>query len=727
MSFLSGWRVEPRTAGAWLLGVVCVGLLLSGCVRAPAAARGPFPAFAEFAGQDVTELIWAGEPILPRDSLNAVTVIHPPVCRIAFLPRALCVAGLRTYRLNLNDLAADVVRLQLYYRDNGYYGTRIVPDVQPAAPGAVAVTMSISPGDQVILRELSVEGAEEVMPEDQILRALPLREGVPFRRGDFLASADTVRNLLQQRGHAYAEILRNYSLDTIADIASVHYVAIPGPVVLVDSVRVLGTDRLTRQTVLRQITQREGGLLRVPDLPNSQRNLHQLAIVSFATVEMVPGPEVDMDADTVTASVDVRIIEASKYLLNTGVGYGSVDCFRTGARLVDRDFIGGGRTLEISGSAAKIGVGYPLDVGLENSLCRQLANDPFSQELTYRLAGNFVQPRLLGTRTALTLDVHAERRAELTLFLRESIGSQLSVSRAVGPTSLVGVAARVERGQTETTAAVFCVLFAACTEEEIEPLRLPRWSNALLLSGSMDRTVAVGVDPRGYQAHSTIAWASPLFGSQDRYLSALAEARGYHPFRPGWLVAGRLQAGQFLTGRLGLEESYIPPERRFYAGGPNTVRGFAPNALGPQAYVTDDPNLRREPLRYPLGGTRVVVASGELNTPSPVFADYTRLAAFVDAGQVWATGLEDPVLGAGQTLGLRLTPGLGVRFTTPVGPIRVDLGYNAYGPPRGPLYLALAESPGRPTGDLQFVDEYAPRATGFLDRLQLHIAVGQAF
>jgi outer membrane protein insertion porin family len=293
---------------------------------------------------------------------------------------------------------------------------------------------------------------------------------------------------------------------------------------------------------------------------------------------------------------------------------------------------------------------------------------------------------------------------------------------------VVGVGAVVERGRTESTAAVFCVVFAACTEDEAAPLSDPRWSNVATLSATLDRTRVVGVDTRGFQARTAVAWAATEFGSDDRYLSALAEVVGYRPLRAGWTLAGRLQAGQFLTGRLGLEEDFIPPERRFYAGGPNTVRGFSPNALGPQAYVTDDPGLNRTPVRYPLGGTRVVVSSLELNTPSPFLPQFLRFAAFVDAGQVWATGARrrDPGFFSSRDP-LRVTPGAGVRFTTPVGPIRVDMGYNAYDLPSGPRYLALEDSRDRPTGELLFVGDYTPPRPAFLDRLEFHIAVGQAF
>jgi outer membrane protein insertion porin family len=237
-------------------------LAVGGCAQVSPAA-GPFPRFAEFAGREVASVRIAGDLRLPVDSLRAVTITRSPRCRIFLLPRALCPAfAVDHYRLDLNELARDVARLQLYHRDHGYYGTRVIPDVEPVAHQRVGVRFAIAPGEQVILRELTVEGAEEIIPTDVLLRLLPIRVNEPFRRSRFLAAADTIRTELLQRGYAYAEVLRNYGIDTEADIAEAHYVALPGPLVRVDSLIVIGAARLGERTVRRQLTFRETDLLR---------------------------------------------------------------------------------------------------------------------------------------------------------------------------------------------------------------------------------------------------------------------------------------------------------------------------------------------------------------------------------------------------------------------------------------------------------------------------------
>lgn len=719
---------------------VLVLTLLAGCARNPAAG-GPFPGFAEYQGKYVDEVEFVGDLVVPRDSLSSVIQAHAPRCRVAFIPRKLCIFGMRRYQLDLTELYGDVVRIHLVYRDQGFYGSRVIPAVEPIGgdDDHLSIRFGIASGDRVVVTELAVEGVEGIIPPEERTRDLPLAVGGPFRRGGFLAAADSLRSEMYQRGYAYAEVLRNYSIDTIADVAEVAFEVVPGPIVHVDSIVILGAEQLGSSTIRNQVGIRQGALLQRQQLVESQRSLYQLGIVNYAAVDIAPDT-LQVTPDSATATVAVRIVEAPKYQLDALVGWGQVDCLRTGVRGRDRNFLGGGRTLELTASAAKIGVGSPVDFGLQGSFfCRDLESDLFSDVVTYRLGADFQQPRLLGTRTQLSLGLHTERTSELLLYLRESVGGDLSVSREVGRGIMVGTGLEVERGSTSASPAIFCVLFTACSEIEREPLRRDRWTNAATLSASFDRTSSILQATRGYRLRTNFAWASPALGSDDRYLSILGEAVGYLSLPRGWALAARLQAGSFVAGADAVREGTLPPQRRFYGGGPNSVRGFPINGLGPQTYVMQEKDyndvvndgggrLEDVPVRaFSLGGTQVALGTLELRGPSPVLAQYTRLAAFVDVGQVWAPGVDERAdlgLAGGP---LVVTPGVGLRIATPVGPIRADLAYNAYDLRAGPLYLATSDGNERLSDLIFWQSSFRPEQQTLLDRIQLHIAVGQAF
>jgi outer membrane protein insertion porin family len=499
----------------------------------------------------------------------------------------------------------------------------------------------------------------------------------------------------------------------------------------------VGANRLGERTVRGTLTFAETDLLRVSELNNSQRNLYGLGMVNFASVEIAPDTLQRTPESDSTATVLVRVVEAPQYLVDLTAGYGTVDCLRTGVSWADRNFLGGARRLDLSASASILGVGWPTNLGLERSLCGALQDDAadrtirqFSDTVNYRLGADFQQPRLFGTRNRLGVGVRAQRVSELDAYVRRVVGSQIAVSRDLDARTLLAVTADIERGATRADPAVFCVAFDVCAPTVRDALQRTRWSNALTANLVHDRTATEGVVVRGWAARAGVGWASPVFGSDDEFLRVNAEVLGHRALAPGWVLAGRLLGGAFVRGSFNPAGAFIPPDRRFYAGGPNSVRGFGRNALGPVVYVAQldqydlvdgEPVLRpnQMPRSSATGGTETVVGTVEVRAPSPIFGDVMRLGFFVDGGQVWAPGTTL------STAPVEITPGAGVRFITPVGPIRVDAAYNFRGRERGPLYRIDEEN------NLIFWRGYPdPQdevGRGFWDRFQIHFAVGNAF
>jgi outer membrane protein assembly factor BamA len=205
--------------------------------------------------------------------------------------------------------------------------------------------------------------------------------------------------------------------------------------------------------------------------------------------------------------------------------------------------------------------------------------------------------------------------------------------------------ANLENGLTLADPVVFCTGFETCDPEAIEVLQQRRWSNSIGVTAIQDRSVGGPNPTGGHQLRGAVDFASPLFLSDDQYLRFLGDGAAYRLLRPGFVLAGRLLVGSFLQGTIG-EDEFIPPDRRFYAGGPNSVRGFRRNELGPRVYVQEatledgEVATTGSPIGAATGGTQMLVSSVELRMPSPIFRQNIRFATFVDAGQVWARGSE---------------------------------------------------------------------------------------
>lgn len=707
----------------WKAKYLLAGLLAAaGCMGTSRGAE-LYPEVAEYQSKEIKRVRFVGGEPYEADTLLTMVDTHESHCSTLGLP--ICIPFLDiTYHkkfLNVEVVRRDVARLAAFYRREGYFGTRVEPRAEAAGgdTAAVAITFVIRRGGAVRLDSLAIEGADAVIPADSIASFLPIKVGDRFDLGDFDAAAEQLLRELQLRGYPYAEVLRNYSVDTLADRATASLDAIPRIRTQIDSIIVLGAENLGRTETLRQLTFRTGDVLRLSSFVQSQNNLYALPIVQLGSITIAPDSMQRTPADSTTTTVLVTVAEAPVNQAEVAVGYGNVECLRTDAFYTNRSFSGGARTLSMRASVSKIGLGHGTRVGLMRSICSAYGEESFENKLDYRANIDFTQPYLISPRNQLTATLYAERVSEPHIYQREARGGRLGVNHRISPRKFVSGFIETQRSSTVAPAAVFCSAFQVCLPADIERVTRPRFRNMMSASFVRDRTDNALDATRGSMFRAGAAWAAPWLGSTITFVRANTEGAYYRTIKPGYVVAASLRLGNyFRTATLdpaGAAEDFLPPEERFYAGGATTVRGFSPNALGRAVYVETN-DTASAPAQFPLGGTSLGIVNVEMRMPSPVFPKQLRLAAFIDGGAVttgtiWSMDARD----------WRFTPGFGFRATTPVGPARFDVAYNAYRPVRGPLFLAQDST-------LTLVqDDYAPERPGFFRRFRVHVAVGQAF
>jgi outer membrane protein insertion porin family len=702
------------TARTLLLLLGVAGLAMSGCARPRIAEL--YPELERHAGRRVDEVAFRNIEPFTRDSLRAVTESEATRCELIPVLLPICFPGtdwgLRTRTLDLEAVGRDVSRLTALYRQSGYFGSTVIPEVEDLAPAdGVRLTFHVQRGPAIVLDTLIVEGMEGIADPDSLAATLRLQPGDMFELPELLASSEEVASLLRRRGHAYAEVLRNYSVDVERRRATAWLVAVPGPQVTVDSVVVTGLDVLDHSTVRRQLVVGEGDLLRLSRLRESQRNLYDLEMVQFALVTVAPDTLQLDPADESTATVLIQITEADEHLVEAIAAFGTQDCIRTGAQWVDRSFLQGATRLTLSGTVSR----------LASQLCEP-RDTLFDRGVDYRFSGELVQPYFMTPRNRLMANVFAERVTMPGLFRRTAQGGRLALSHRLGARENLSVTADAEHRETDAIPVLYCYAFAVCTPEDILALGQPRWRNALGANWYRNRANHPVNPTHGHALTSSLLWSSPVLGSDYDFVRGSGEVSFYRSIAPRWVFATNLRLGSFLT-RTSLEvDDFVPPEERFYAGGANSVRGYSRNQLGPGVWLyegtappdTIDGSL---PVQFfPTGGTAVAVANAELRFPAPGLGHRAGLVAFVDAGRIAIEPLwimDTP---------WRVTPGMGVRVETPVGPARIDLAYNPNPRERGPL-LMMAEGGGL----IRIAEGYRPDPPGFWRRLQINIAVGQAF
>ena len=637
------------------------------------------------------------------------------------------------------EFRRDVVRLILLYRQSGYMNAVVDTSVR-RTPRDVYITFRIHEGDPVRVTRLDVQGLDSVLDVAKLKRDLPLQVGDPFNRFLMQASADTIVARLRNDGYPYAEVLRNFDSEAGILKAEVEFDAQPGPRMRIGDVAVRGLRDVDTSTVRRVSSVRPGHPYRQDDLYQTQRDLYGMGVFNSVNVVLVDSvlPQQAVARDS-TVRVLVQLQEGPRHQVRTGLGYGTVECFRVQTGWTAHDFLGGARTLDLSGRVSKLGAGTPKQSTGLNQFCNPFAGTWTLDTLNYTVGVSLRQPAFLSRTNIATIGLVAERRSEFGIYTRQATGGNADLTVNARGAVPVTFGYSYSYGKTSASDAVFCVLFRLCDSTSRSFLRNPRPFGAVTVTLVRDRVNNILDPSEGSLTTASLLHASRLVGSGSLYEfnRGEIEVAKYYPIGRRTVFAWRAKGGTILPRKVTLQGQgvrYVPPDQRFYGGGPNSVRGYGRNELGPRVYVIRDSTdaaldstatlnagdkVWRGVFTAPTGGNTAIILNAELRFPSPVLPQRMRLGVFVDAGQVWERGEELVSI-----RGMRVTPGAGVRFTTPLGPVRIDAAYNGYQTERGPLLFIDS------TGTLtQVRASYPPvgaRKT-FWQKLVIQVAVGQAF
>lgn len=635
--------------------------------------------------------------------------------------------GAKRY-FNQRDFERDVLRLEVLYKRSGFPDVEVDTLVERTSED-IFITFRITEGQPILVSSLDITGLDSLpeAAERRLTQDLPLLEGDIFNRALMQAAADTITNRLQNRGFPSADVFVSYIVRNAERQASVTLDAYPGVRARIGAVRVEGNARVDSGTVVSLISARPGRLYSREDLFQSQRNLYaadlfRLASVNVDTARFVPGTD--------SVPLLVQVAESPPRRARASLGYGTNDCVRASSGITFRDFLGAGRILDITGRVAKVGIGDPLDWGFANSLCSPLADDTIgSKLLNYGVNVALRRPAFLSANNTLILSSFIERRSEFKVYRRREIGASVGITRETPVRRLpVALTYTLLYGRTEASPFSFCAFFNTCRPEDVA--FLSRTQRLAMLSGTATVPRANNpVDPtRGYVASAEVTFASRFIGSSadQQFTRLVGDYAWYRPLFRDVVFSWRTRLG-FLFSPVELEGSdvaFVPPEQRFYGGGPNDVRGYQRNQLGPVVYYTtrsfyetikdDAEDVASDSVFVaPTGGNTLAVANVEVRFPSPVFSERLRLAAFVDAGSVWQRGAS--------AVNFRVTPGVGLRIATPLGPARLDVAYNPLGLQPGQLFIV------EPDGQLTAAADRSPFTPTGRSKFAFHFAVGQPF
>ena len=671
---------------------------------------------------------------------------------------------------SLQALVIDSARLDFLYRRTGFPDVQIKPVLTPLGGRKVAVEYQITEGQPMLMDSVSVVWQEPVEDSLRFTDDLPIEPGDRFDLTVLEATRDTIRRRLVNRGYPEVDILRNLDQYPAQYRATVQYVIIPGPRTWIGTINIPAPvpanqddqPRISTTRVREVIGVAEGDLYNEGALQRASRSLFETEAFRFVGISI--DSTTIRDADSLI-TINVALNESELLATRASIGWATFDCLRAQVNHTNYNFLGL-RRLDLSARVSKVGTSGPTEWA--KGLCtRELLNDEVSDTLNYYLGATISQAALFGLRIVPSFSVYSERRSEYKAFLRETpVGVIASAQQGIGTRLPMTWSYQLEYGRTTAQPAFFCAVFNVCENEVRE--RLERYTRSAIVGWAATRSrVNRPANPTsGTIARLDLRHSSPVVGSTKdaSFNKATFEASWFTPAMGGTFAA-RLRAGTVLGSRLDLTGSstptFIPLQERLYAGGPNSVRGFRQNEMGPAIYIPNgfdsvsvpghdtlqfwraDPEVVGD-RTVPTGGDNVIVANLELRMRAPAYPELVQYALFVDAGQVWNRGRAGTGVNFAE---IKVTPGIGLRVFTPVGPVRVDVGYNPYKRPEGPAYITdragnlICVSPGNTLRVLvkdgeppRQIDEgdcpatYAPRfGKTFWNRLTVQFSIGQPF
>ena len=555
---------------------------------------------------------------------------------------------------------ADAARFAEVLASFGYYKARIgltiagrplddpnLPEfLERAPPDPLApIQVSVERGPLFHLRRVTIQGR---LPPGSDLRP-DLAPGAPAAAGPVLAERERLLAALRQQGYALAKVDEPVALlreqDNTLDIA---YPVTTGPMVDLGPITIRGLQRMNERFVRQRLAIAPGERFDPAAIEAARQDLASLGVFANVRTELGANPDAPPLGGVERLPLLIDVTERPLHTVRLSGGYSTDLGAQVAASWEHHNLFGNAESLLLSasvnhGGTATRAPGY----GLKSVLTLP---DPFS-----RFTGpGFWRARdrslILGMGAiSQSLEAYDIRAVSADIRLEQRLSTRWKLGIGLGFTQSHIVQQGIGRDYTLL---------------------------ALPLEAKYDSTDNLLNPTQGIRAAATITPTTSLAKPAANFTLLELSASTYLDVGALWGKQGRsvLAVRGLLGEAVGATQFQLPPDRRFYAGGSATVRGYKYQSIGPQFAN-----------RNPQGGTSVAAGGAEFRQR---FGETYGAVAFIDAGQVNAGG--GPLSGAWQ-----LGAGVGARYYTAIGPIRLDVAVPLKRLPGGDafdLYIGIGQA-----------------------------------
>jgi outer membrane protein assembly factor BamA len=553
------------------------------------------------------------------------------------------------------------------YRTRGFATAEIASAVNETGPGVVTPVITIKEGPRVVVGDVTIAGNDTV-PAERLRAVLTVAPGQPYSGPAIARDRDALLGFYLDEGYASAEVSAATAASAVtADTSRAHitFRVVEGPQTIVEHIFITGNLRTRVNVIQRELQIQEGKPLGLAALTESRRRLSALGLFRRIQISAIS------HGDARIRDVVVAVEEAQQTTIGYGGGLQVDRLLRApdddgGAReryeFAPRGFFEIGRR-NLGGRNRSVNLYSRL--GLRPNPDTE-SDNPFAFP-EYRVVATYREPRALGSYGDLTATAAVEQGVRTGFnFIRKGFNAE--IGHRLAPT--IQGSARYTFGTTR--------LFdnQLVEDDPLEALTIDRvFPQVRLSTFSAAASRDTRDDPLEPQKGTFISGdatiAARAIGSAVGFTKTFVQGFFYRNLgKPNLVLAG--------GARLGLARAFLrlvdtvdengnpqtvavrdlPASERFFAGGDTTIRGYSLDSVGAPSTITA--------TGFPRGGDAEVVLNAELRVP--IRGSFGG-AVFVDGGNVFARASDLDLLQ------LRGAAGFGIRYRSPIGPIRLDIGF----------------------------------------------------
>ncbi len=515
--------------------------------------------------------------------------------------------------LDREKLAIDLERIRLLYWDHGYLEVKVEEPRLRKAAGGGGIYLGIRIEEGPLYRAGRIELEGDWPSADEARGLLTLKEGVVLERNRLLAVVKALEDSVKDRGYARARVVPRMAPSGKPEVMDVVLSLVRGPLVHVRRIDITGNHKTRDYVIRREMRLQEGDLYHQKRLEESQRLVRALGF--FTTVEI---KTVEVTGDEGRMDLAVKVVEGSSGTLSAALNYSTQDGVSGVLQHSQRNLFGRGQRLNLS-----------VERG--------------SKTDNYNIS--FTEPRMFLSDWSLGVDLF-DALKEYSEYTEERVGWGVRLGYRFSDFSSMNL--RYRR-------TAFDVRDVDPAASELIQEMAGKSSTSAVRVGFVFDTRDYPLDPRsGYTLELSEEMAGGPLGGTNEFLRTQVEASVYRPLSGDLIGSAHLLAG--VIRPLGGKE--VPVTERYFLGGLYSMRGFEYRAVGP---LDEDGE--------PLGGDRELMFNLEVAYPL-VAEPGIKGVLFFDAGNVW---------GPGEALDLsrlRYSAGLGFRWSSPMGLLRLEWGTN---------------------------------------------------